>query len=89
MSCNALSSGSTNYIFLTSGNFFDTYGRRLHFSTVSAGLLQLGTRLHKPAGFDKGLHCSDEAHRDHTGRMKNNFVDQLRSGNSGMDHWDL
>lgn len=61
----------------------------LHFSTVSAGLLQLGTHLRKPAGFDRGLHCSNEVHRDRTGRLQNDLVDQLLSGNSGMDHCDL
>jgi len=53
---------------------------------MSAELLQLGTCLHKPAGFDRGLHCSNEVHRDHTDRLQNNFVDQLLNGSSGMDH---
>lgn len=55
---------------------------------VVAGLLLLGTHPHKPAGFDKGPHCSNETHRDHIGRHRNNSVDQQLNGSSGMDHWD-
>lgn len=68
---------------------FDTYGKRLYFSMVPAGLLQFGTHLHKPVGFHRGLHCPSEVHRDHTGNLQNSSVDQLLSGTSGMDHLGL